>query len=718
MKLKTKKQTVESYGGVASSPFKSANNAKLFNVLSHDLYSNKPVAILRELSTNAYDAHIVAGCADKPFDWYLPTVWEPEFRIRDYGPGISNTDIMGTYSTLFASTKDDENEQVGAFGLGSKTPFAYTDSFTVVSRFEGVKSSYICVKDEKGIPRVDLFSVEESDEPSGLEVAFATKPYESDFFENAAVEVIEGFDIKPNILAGELVMKPDDHLYAANNWKISEPKSSYGYTKTKARIRQGCVIYPIDTSAIDGLSSWLHDLFSKNILIDVPIGSVSVVPSRENLSYDEFTKKNLIKIGEEVFDDVLKTIKETITTDETFWDASARFQKTFRKNILPRVMLSKINDHIRATCKGGRVNTEGWTVCGRVRPGKAAMSILDKDKSRETPRVKWKAVDSFTITPRLDSHVVVEDTSKKHSKPLKAAARIAYFRRNEDCVRELIWIKADVKSIDYKRLLVTLGRPPITNVEDLPEAPLEATSPSTMKPPLRNLTYGYGIVSTASPCNAVGFYVNMVRNQIVNEHGEPQNSCFDRFVHQLKEAQFLCDGEKIYGVPASRKKEAEKSDGLKPLYPALEAFLRKEITIDAASQAKKTEIVDQIHNYNFVSEVSEHVAVFGDVGPHHVTRRIYALNKQLEESEDVVEYIKTLRSIAHYASVTINADDESVDDFEFQIETLVNEFLVKYPMLFFIEENSNISRKELLQAASEYITMYDNNAINQLNIEE
>ena len=121
-------------GGVTEAKsFSIEVNAKAFELLSSGLYTDKPLAIVRELSCNAFDAHMEAGNADRPFLIQLPNDLEPEFRIRDYGTGLKHEQVMKLYSSYFTSTKTNTNNQIGAFGLGSKSPFSYTDTFTVTS---------------------------------------------------------------------------------------------------------------------------------------------------------------------------------------------------------------------------------------------------------------------------------------------------------------------------------------------------------------------------------------------------------------------------------------------------------------------------------------------------------------------------------------------------------------------------------------------------------
>ena len=142
MKLHTNVNTVERSGQFEESNFSIEASAKAFFILSDGLYSNKIKAVIRELSTNAYDSHVDAGCPETPFEVHLPTQMEPHFHVRDFGVGLSHEDCMKLYTTYFYSNKTDRNDSVGCLGLGSKSPFAYVDSFTVESYYEGTYRVY------------------------------------------------------------------------------------------------------------------------------------------------------------------------------------------------------------------------------------------------------------------------------------------------------------------------------------------------------------------------------------------------------------------------------------------------------------------------------------------------------------------------------------------------------------------------------------------------
>jgi HSP90 family molecular chaperone len=89
MKLQTNQNTIQRSSDFQSTNYKIEATAKAFSILSDGLYSNKIKAVIRELSTNAYDAHVSAGCPDSPFRVQLPTKLEPVFVVRDFGTGLS-----------------------------------------------------------------------------------------------------------------------------------------------------------------------------------------------------------------------------------------------------------------------------------------------------------------------------------------------------------------------------------------------------------------------------------------------------------------------------------------------------------------------------------------------------------------------------------------------------------------------------------------------------
>ena len=157
-----KDTAVSNMTGEANS-FTIKQTAFMAELLSKKLYSNPTLAVIRELISNAID---VSGCN---IDIQAPSFLEPTFIVRDYGTGLSREDVMTLYTTYGESTKRDTNSVIGGFGVGSKSPFALTDTFTVTSRYKGERTDYVCYKD-KGFPRIREVCSAHTDEPDGLEV--------------------------------------------------------------------------------------------------------------------------------------------------------------------------------------------------------------------------------------------------------------------------------------------------------------------------------------------------------------------------------------------------------------------------------------------------------------------------------------------------------------------------------------------------------------------
>jgi hypothetical protein len=155
--LNEKTEPFESVGiqEVARATIKTS--PKIFNFFADQTYANKPRAICRELVANAVDSHVMAGKGDVPVEVWLPTMLDPTFKVRDQGLGMSHEFMMNEFMCYAdGSTKDGSNVAIGGFGIGSKSPFAYVDQYTVRSVFDGVESVYSIFKDEEGIPSIGL----------------------------------------------------------------------------------------------------------------------------------------------------------------------------------------------------------------------------------------------------------------------------------------------------------------------------------------------------------------------------------------------------------------------------------------------------------------------------------------------------------------------------------------------------------------------------------
>jgi hypothetical protein len=260
--------------------FRIRNSAKAFNILSSGLYANKIRAIIRELSCNAVDSHTAAGKADTPFDVHLPNTLEPWFSIRDYGTGLSHDQVTQIYTTYFESTKTDSNDYIGALGLGSKSPFSYTDNFTVTAIKGGTKGIYTAFINEAGVPSIALMMNEATDEPTGVEVKFSVNDrYDFDKFRQEARQVYTYFKLRP-VVNGEFAFA--DVAYETQN--IIPGVHSYKDSRRCVAI-MGNIAYPVDIPNADQSLGELRSLLSCGLEMHFAIGELDFQASREGLSY-------------------------------------------------------------------------------------------------------------------------------------------------------------------------------------------------------------------------------------------------------------------------------------------------------------------------------------------------------------------------------------------------------------------------------------------------
>lgn len=305
------KREVETMGSLASSQFTIKADAKAFKLLIDGLYSNKIRSIIREVCSNALDGHIKAGCADRPFKLTLPSVLDPTFSVRDYGCSMSHEMVMQVLTTLFSSTKDNSNDQVGGFGLGAKTPFAYTDTFGLTCWMDGRARLYNAFIGANSVPQLDLLMDEASDEETGVEVTFPVRTEDMSRFVSEAASVMWSFATRPicnNEVYQDRLKRRDSHAVLVRDGYIVGTGDG-----RRLSVRQGCVSYGIPSgSDLDRLMGAVHPNHLPNAGLEliVPIGSVSVTPSREQIAFDDQSiafLKNQLRLA---YDDMVQFITQ------------------------------------------------------------------------------------------------------------------------------------------------------------------------------------------------------------------------------------------------------------------------------------------------------------------------------------------------------------------------------------------------------------------------
>ena len=307
----------------------------ILHILSRDLYQNHIESPFREILINAVDAHTEAGTTT-PVDIHLPTMWDETFYIRDYGSGLSHERFMEIYLDYGNSDRRGSNDVHGGLGLGTKSPLAYTNSFTVTSWHDGHERMYMVYYNEDNIPCVDLMSdVENMDSSTGLKVQFTTtNPQDWQQFHKAAKELLCRLPSTAyKIVNMAAVSFGEEELVLPQSHAIGPIRLFKG--KGKLSIVMGYVSYKFDPKTVlDYLNTrnirlsikekdlYVSTLLTKllatnNIEIMANIGDYPVHPSRE---YINVTPRAITRLCSEL--EVF--LNELFSSDDLSLDADAQ----------------------------------------------------------------------------------------------------------------------------------------------------------------------------------------------------------------------------------------------------------------------------------------------------------------------------------------------------------------------------------------------------------
>lgn len=315
----------------APSRFKIKASAKAFKILS-GFYSEPILAIPRELGANAWDSHVKAGNTKQMFEVHAPNMLEPWFAVRDFGTGLSPDAIDTIYTTYFESTKTGDNDSDGCMGLGSKTPFNYTDNFNVTSWYNGKKYVYNCFIDETGSPNIMQVAVEDTTDHNGLEVKFGVKIADIGMWVDKIRIAYEPFRFRPVIKGANITYPERKYIFSGEKWGLREKSDmsiSYAFMGNYCYpINSTMVLYTIKDNTIKHkmyamLSHGTFDLYFN-------IGDLEVAPNKEQLQYDDTNNKTanaIVDALQNARPELEDLFKKSIEKPNTLWDAMRMYSK-------------------------------------------------------------------------------------------------------------------------------------------------------------------------------------------------------------------------------------------------------------------------------------------------------------------------------------------------------------------------------------------------------
>jgi hypothetical protein len=398
--------------------FRIKNSSKAFHILSSGLYENKIRAIIRELSCNAHDSHVAAGKHETPFDVHLPNTFDPWFSIRDYGTGLTHDQVINIYTTYFESTKTNSNEFIGALGLGSKSPFSYTDNFTVIAIKDRIKGIYTAFINAQGVPSIALMTSEESDEPNGVEVKFSVENT-SDFtkFCREAEYVYSYFKLMP-VVSGNSYFNVIRHQYA----DVDIIPGVHRLQRSGASIAvMGNIAYPIRVPNAEQNLGPLTNLLNCNLELHFEIGELDFQASREGLSYIPQTIEAIKNKLQSLSDSLVIKLKEEADAIENKWEQALFLTHKQSQNIWVAPARQYVATHQLDLFTDSHLRTFSFKVSElqskfNIKINKFAYSPGYKQKVTNVKAMSvWDVnisgyIPTYDIRVRDNTHFVINDT--------------------------------------------------------------------------------------------------------------------------------------------------------------------------------------------------------------------------------------------------------------------------------------------------------------------
>jgi hypothetical protein len=337
LKVNKRSRSIDSGEVLKEESFSIGNVGLVMNILTSKIYSDPKKALVQEVTSNARDAHREFGNPDRPIQITLPSKDAPNLIIRDYGPGINPSRMSNVFTKYGKSTKRSDNKQTGGFGLGAKSPWAYSDSFQIITWvYENkddviIQRTYNAFLDETGRGKLALLDETESIEEHGTAIIVPIKLEDFDDFEYWVDRSCRYWEVLPEVKQNGVIC---DAVFGCTNVEC--------YTSVDWTLFSGVgtpfalvdrIRYPIDINKIykneENIPSYIKILGTFNIGIYFETGEIGLTANREDIelrdrSVVKYLKDKLKRVYQELYNKIL----EDFNSVDDIIDVNLKWQDT------------------------------------------------------------------------------------------------------------------------------------------------------------------------------------------------------------------------------------------------------------------------------------------------------------------------------------------------------------------------------------------------------
>lgn len=699
--------------------------ATAFRVLSDTLYQDKPSSIVRELSCNALDSHIQAGYPDRPFTIHLPNDLEPYLSIIDTGIGLDDNGVRNVFACYFNSTKSGSNATVGAFGLGGKVAFSYTNAFTVTAVFNGIRRSYSAFIGEAGVPAITLMGEEDTDAPNGVEVMVpVTETGDFTRFQKAVAEQLRFFKVKPNIINGSVIYDLINTVEVADGLSLYTDKNTRSYGN-KTWIVQGGVGYPLNVNTVKSHLSkenqkFIDFLTTAGAVLEFPIGKIETTASREGVSYSKFTNGNIDALLTEARKVVAENMLKQVLAIETEWEralfinthsAHSELLTSYDKNVFAS-MFTKMHPHYKydASYSYGitfeklataDTKAEYWKE-RRMRGGRYSVGISDS------------ALTSITAKADMPT-LIIRDTTDK---PM---IRIRHYV--EQAKTAIVITTSDVTALCAELEEIGLEYVLLSNITAPPRQARVSSNSNYLNPTCylfetssnNSTTYVKDWLKVTSKIKELtdgGYYVVIPEGSRFHVAHMPANL---QFIYNMMDAGEL--DKEVYAIRQREVKRVLDNPNWVPLQTVAEEFVKEHTnsmaSIHAVAAYAINEDDDEDSKEHLIAQV---VAYFTDNNlplPSQVAKYLRALTIIKENAARMPSNKMIIRVVELNCEEKLRNATRRFSKMQNNALEAVSE---KYPLLVTVKQDYNYVKGKtvgvippaLLKHVADYVTMFDN----------
>jgi hypothetical protein len=347
MKLKIdKKEFAITGGGIEEKEFSiDTNSDMIIKLLRDKMYQNKIGAVCREVISNSRDANRESNKAHTPVKVELThdkSYVSDEYKISfsDEGIGISPERMDNIFLRYGGSTKRDSNDYTGGFGIGAKTPFAYSDEFfidTVVNvAGESVLFQYQALITSDGVresSKMILINTEKTKQNTGTKITIPVQEEDVEEFGNELIYTTLFWSVKPKFIGFNFRNKKELKIvHEQNEFMFVKDHLTFGDDSYIILIDE--IPYVFDNKKLQEINDGLSKKFMiKNdnfkFILKFNTGEITVSGSREDVEYTKENIKKIIQRNNFIISEGEKMIKEKIEQASSYSEACKNSSKIF-----------------------------------------------------------------------------------------------------------------------------------------------------------------------------------------------------------------------------------------------------------------------------------------------------------------------------------------------------------------------------------------------------